>query len=119
MKKLLTYVIIALAQLFSGCSQAYAKDAALEVEFSFDPDYPVAEFRLLCETVPGSGEQVLVATTADIEVRAWEVMVIDIPPGRTLDWYISAVDQDGDETYSPAYQFKLTGKPTILRIKRR
>ena len=119
MKKIVKWCVVALALVVAGCSSvAYAKDAELVIEFSFDPDYPVQEFRLLCITVPGSAVQKLISHTTDITTREWTTLVTDIPPGKTLDWYLAAVDVDGMETYSPAYKFKLTGRPTIIRIKR-
>jgi len=115
-----SFLVVGLLTLFIA-NTSQAKDAALAVEFSYDKEFEpsITEFKLYCIKVPGSAIQEHVATLTDVSSRVWSVPVIDIPPGKSLDYYLSAVDQDGDEHISPAYAFKLIGRPAIRNIRKR
>ena len=103
---------------------SHAKDADLEIVFSMESPETVNYYELYCIKVPGSGVKDLVATLDstgsviwDVEEAVWSIDVTDIPPGKTLDWYLHSIDMEGAIGYSPAYQFKLTGNPFLISIK--
>lgn len=123
-----SYLKAALVCLLIGLSvtclafYANAKDVTLEVEFSMDADAAVfvTEYQLLVERAPGSGviEKVATMPVIDTNVRIWETQVFDIPPGKSLNWYLYSLDADGDLGKSPPYPYKIIGKPIIINIRR-
>jgi hypothetical protein len=116
-------VLVLLIGMMLFTSFVQAKPAELVVDFSYDVEYEtgISGFRLYCITVPGSGHMDLMATTSDVSGREWQTPVLEVPPGKRLAWYIAAVDKDTGQEYpsSNAYMFKLTGQPTIIKIRRK
>ncbi len=119
-KKFVGWIVLALALFIAGCScSAYAKDASLVVEFSFDKDFEVGitGYRLYYTKVPGSGVRVFITDIGSIEARVIDTPVFDLAPGKTTDFFLSAVSTDGSEAFSPAFPFKYTGKPFVISIR--
>lgn len=113
-------VMVILSLIFCFTNTARAKDTELQIEFEFDPEFNefTSKFQLWCITVPGSANLILVDETTDVISRVWDTKVVDLPPGKSLDYYMYSVDLDGDKGISPAFSFKITGRPIIERIKR-
>ena len=109
---------LVLLMLISAPFVSFSADADLRIEF----DYPAeavpttTEFRLYVEK--SSGIKTLIATTQSVDGNVWDVSVTDIPMGRPLNYFMSAVDADGDEGISPPEEFKLIGRPVINAIRR-
>lgn len=96
--------------------QAASPDLQIEFEYPAEAVPTTAEFRLYIEK--SAGVKTLLATTTDVDGNVWDVSVADVPMGRPYNYYMSAVDTDGDEGLSPPYQYKLIGSPVINVIRR-
>ena len=119
MKKFICLVLIAISLLLSGCSFAYAKDADLEIEFSFDPEFEVdiVGYKLYYIKVPGSVVRVFITDINNVQTRVFDTPTFDLAPGKLIDFYLSAVSTDGSESFSPPFPFKYTGKPFVISIR--
>lgn len=109
--------ILILLFVFIVTTKTFAANPDLQIEYIY-PEEAIpntAEFRLYVEFVSGTKTQL--AVTDQVEQVVWITTVENIPMGRTLNYYMSAIDNDGEEGMSSAYPFKLIGKPTITIIR--
>ena len=108
-----------LVMFLIGSTLSHAKNAVLEVEYVIDPAYEpfIVEYRLYMED-PSVGDKILLANQPITSTRLWTTPVVDIPPGKPMNYYLSAVYDGGEEFTSIAYPFALRGKPTIFKITR-
>jgi hypothetical protein len=119
MKKLICSVLVVIASLFAGYSYTYAKDANLEIEFSFDPEFEIdiVGYKLYYIKVPGSAVRVFITDINNVQTRVFDTPTFDLSPGKLIDFYMSAVSTDGGEAFSPAFPFKYTGKPFVISVR--
>ena len=103
MKKFIISALIVLMMVFSA-NVTFAKDAELQVEFSFDPAFEVdlSGYKLYYTPVPGSGTMTFIQNVGDTATRIFDTPVFDLQPGKNIDFYLSAVYSDGTENFSPA-----------------
>jgi len=110
---------VALFLVLVTATAVYAKTVELQIEYGLDPAYEpfITEFRLYIEE-PGTDNRLLLATQPLVNAREWTTPTIEVPPGRTMNYYLSAVYEDDAEEISPAYPFALRGKPTVIKMTR-
>lgn len=119
---LLGLISLFVCLFFVPSANAADPELQIDIQYTTDPDsIPVAEYRFYIERVPGSGTPEIVGSWPTVETGdlTWSGVFYDIPMGKTLNWYVDAVDSEGDATaLSPAFPFKLTGKAVIINIRR-
>lgn len=103
-----------------------AKQSVIEVEYStgVDDTASIDQLTLSVELVPGSGVKTLImevpvqdGVTAD-ESNLVVTPATVLPIGKTLNYVLTLVDVDGESVDSPAFPFKLTGRPVINVIRK-
>ena len=119
MKKILSVMLIV---LFMAFGTAYAKDIQLGVELEFDPDFneDTTEFALFYQNETNPNVLVEVTRISDSTVRQFDTPIFDLAPGKTSQFFLAAVYDDGTIDMSdPGFPYKFTGKPTIIRLIKR
>jgi len=113
------FILVCMLVLFA--TVAFAKSISLTITFEYDvafePDTKM--FRLYYQNKVQPDVLVLVEETTDISARVWDISSFDLAPGKTSEFFVAAVYNDGTEEMSPPYPFKFTGKPVIKDIRKR
>lgn len=116
MKKYLVVLLI-----LCVVASAWAKSVSVKVEFSYDPDFEqgLNKFSLYYLDETESTGRIHVGDLTDVTQRIFDTPVFDLPPGKTSDFILVAVHNDGEEFASVIYPWKFTGKPAITNIDKR
>jgi len=119
MIKCITALFFAAAINLLPAATVTAANVPLVVEYTTGIDQISTDYtlKLWVEKVPDSSVKVLLGTTNVDAEAPWNIDVTDVPNGKKLNYYLSVVDPDGDEVFSPAYQFKITGNPHLLKVE--
>ncbi len=94
-----------------------AKEVKLQVDFTFessievDIDKYILYFTYLSET-----KQIIMDVT-DLSSRTFDSIPLDLPVGKTINLYMSAIYKSGIESFSDPYPYKIIGKPTIINVR--
>jgi len=101
------------------CGPLQAKDLTLLVEFSYDPAFEpiITSFRLYYKD-NDTAEFVLADEIYDVSRRTFDTPTLDLPPGQTTNFYISAVHEVGEEFFSEVYSWRFTGNIKINKIRK-
>ena len=116
MKKFLLLIFI-----LCVVTSAWAKSISTHVEFTYDKDFEegITKFSLYYLDITAPDGRQHVVDVLDVTLRAFDTPTFDLPPGKTSEFILVAVEKDGTEQASPVYPFKFTGKPTINRINKK
>lgn len=123
MKKLLVALMISvfcIVGVYTGINTAHAKDVSVQVEFGFEPDFEVGvtEFVFYYQDKLDPMTLIEVTKHLDIGSRAFTTPIMDLPPGRITNFFISAVYDTGEVEMSEGFAWKFTGKPSIVKINK-
>ncbi len=119
MNKILTVAVVIMTCLMF--SVACAKNIGFNIEYSLDPDFEpyVTEYVLEYENSNLPGTMVEVMRFQPDGMMVFDTPVFDLAPGKTSDFYLTAVYDGGVTETSEPYPFKFTGKPTVIRMIRK
>lgn len=112
-------ILIYLVSMLLCSTIAYAKSTNLEIEFTIDSDFEpyIVEYKVYKEDIETS--QIDLIGTLPTSVGKTQVFnAIELQPGSSVNFYVSAVYDDGVEDRSDARIFKFTGKPVIIRVSK-
>jgi len=98
---------------------AWAKNLSVQVQFSFDEEFEagVSGYKLYYRQ-DGTDKKIYISTCLDVTARIFDSQLFDIPPGKVTDFYLSALNTDGTEDFSPVFPWRFTGSPLIKAIQK-
>jgi len=115
MKKwMIVFIVLVLA------ATAWAKDVRVTVAWEFDSEFEssMTMFKLYYQDPADPAIIYHVTDVTDLSLRTLDTSVLNLPAGKTTNFLISAVYDDGTEEISEPLPWKFTGKPTVLSVNK-